>query len=429
MGSHNLLTKTISDLLSVDVKLLIVTPEEILSKYKIDISSNIKSSLYIINSETYLLISHVAVEETCYFLGILIEGKALKAVRQNRIFNYIAGAVSNALKDCVDNSFYNAPSVFNENLIKRMIASHIATRGHYNRFMISFLIDKMRALMPTTFEGRHFSSGLLVTKSFPLFTKNIEYNGKLLKLTDKHSLFNPINNRFWYLVDGIDSFYITGMKDFSVNFIYLTLDKKGEMQKMTPQKFLRGGDCIFRVYNGRELSVITKDEMEFIYQENVWRFRDYVGLKKIVTEDMSMADEVYDSFISYILYCSKNEISSIIWIPSDDKKEVIDRMVSTSNSFQGEAIINICDETYQGMLMRMLSSDGACVFNKDGNLLRYGCIIKTHSVRDKNKAPEQKTIGTGESAAALLAENGIAFKISQDGTIKFFHSKNEVIKF
>lgn len=39
--------------------------------------------------------------------------------------------------------------------------------------------------------------------------------------------------------------------------------------------------------------------------------------------------------------------------------------------------------------------------------------------------------GTGETAASLLASNGVAFKISQDGTIKVFlnESKCGSIKF
>lgn len=429
LGSHILLTKTISDFLSVDVKLLICKPEDILKIYNIDITKNIHKSHYKIDTISSLLIAKVTKEETIYFIGIHLKGKALKTIRYNKILNHIAGAVSKALDECSEKNFRNAPSLLNENLIQRMVASYLALRANYNRFILSFLIDKMKSLMATTFEGKQFSSGLIVTKSFPMYAKGMMYEGRLLQISKRHNLFDPIDNRFWYLVDGIDNFYITGMKDFAINYMYLTLDKRGEMQKMTPHKFLKGGDYIFRVYNGRELSIITKDDIEFIYQENVWRFRDYKGLKGIITEDLGMGESIYEAFISYILYCSKNEISSIIWIPLNDTSDELNKMFSTSNSIPEDSPINICNESYEGLLMRMLSSDGACVFNKNGDLLRYGCIIKAENPNNAAAPPEQKVKGTGESAAAQLASNGIAFKISQDGTIKFFHAKNEVIKF
>ena len=43
---------------------------------------------------------------------------------------------------------------------------------------------------------------------------------------------------------------------------------------------------------------------------------------------------------------------------------------------------------------------------------------------------DNKTLkGTGETAASRLASNGIAIKISQDGTIKIFLNERTKIKF
>lgn len=315
LGSHRLLESTVSEFLSVKVNLQICSPDDIQKKFGIDITANIRQSLYPLSEKEVLLISHVEHDGCTYFIGLLLQGKALTAIRQNRILNYLAGAISKSLQECVKNSFHNAPVLLNERLIKRMISSHIATSGNYNRHQISFLIDKVKSLMTTTFEGRRFSTGLIVTKSLPRYLNSDDYPGKVITLRKKKDLFAPIDNRFWYLADGIDSFYLSGVKDFSIQHLYLTLDAGGELQKMKPHTFLKGADTILRVYGGREMSVITKDMMEFIYQENVWRFRDYKGIKQLVmAEQPALQEEVYDSLISFILYCSKNEISTIIWV-------------------------------------------------------------------------------------------------------------------
>ena len=55
----------------------------------------------------------------------------------------------------------------------------------------------------------------------------------------------------------------------------------------------------------------------------------------------------------------------------------------------------------------------------------YGCIVNMDS------AKVNAVKGTGETVASLLASNGVAFKISQDGTIKVFlnEGKGGCIKF
>jgi hypothetical protein len=54
------------------------------------------------------------------------------------------------------------------------------------------------------------------------------------------------------------------------------------------------------------------------------------------------------------------------------------------------------------------------VFTRQGDLVSYGSHI------DISKKPVKGVKGTGETVAALLAENGLAIKISQDGRIKMF---------
>lgn len=167
IGPHKLLMKTISDFLSVSVNLEICLADTIQKRYGIDITENINRTLYEIQPDKILLISHVIKNDVIYFLGIMLHGKSLLAIRQKRILNYLAGTISTSLAESSVKSFHNSAALLNERLIQRMIASHIGIRGKYNPHLVHFLIDKTKALMSTTFEGRHFSYGLIITKSLP----------------------------------------------------------------------------------------------------------------------------------------------------------------------------------------------------------------------------------------------------------------------
>lgn len=222
------------------------------------------------------------------------------------------------------------------------------------------------------------------------------------------------------MCDGIDNYFLSDLKS-GIKSIYISNDGKSPMQKMLLPDFMHNNDVVLRVYGGRELSIITNEGLEFIYQENCWKLRDYVGIKKLIQKEIELTDNVFESILSYVIFCSKNDISSIIWIPKNHKKDELEKYLDSMNTLVKGDGIDITKETNSHLIMRMLSSDGACVITSKGTLYRYGCIIKM-----QNNSPN-KVKGTGETAAANLAKNGIAFKISQDGPIKLFLDKDNLI--
>jgi hypothetical protein len=179
---------------------------------------------------------------------------------------------------------------------------------------------------------------------------------------------------------------------------------------------LKGGDILFRTENSKEYAVVTADGSEFLYLENHWKYRNYSYIKNILsTKDLIQAI-VLERIIYYIFFCSKNSISSIIWIPSDIS--IIDSYLKTKNRLFRKDI-SITNFSYENTITRLLSSDGASIIDTNGNLRYYGCIINTENIQIAGVK------GTGESAALALASNGVAIKISQDGTIKLFISPDK----
>lgn len=418
LGAQNVLIKTLSDFLSATVEL----DFKLLSHCNYDIKSYPHCNVYKMQVNKILLVTHAKVlDKRSYILGITIESNSVGFIKHNKIFNVLAASVSNALTESYTTAFRNSIILLNENLVKQTIAKFVS-RGSYNPYKIYHTIEHFINLRSTTFEGKYFSSGLIVTKSLYKYKESIEKNSTALLYLYKNGLFDKMGTRYWYMADGYTTFYLSDLKK-DIHYMFVHIDNNPNyVDRMMLKKALHGKDLLFRIDNGRELSVITSDGIEFIHQENVWRYRDYDLLHKLIDTEIKMDNNIYDAILYYVLYCSKHDISSIIWIPKEFDKAK--DMLKTSHSFSNK-IFNVKDRNYEGLIKRLLSSDGATVITKDGEVRYYGCIVEMNNVDGK------KPKGTGETAASMLASNGIAFKISQDGTIKIFlnDKRNGTISF
>ena len=213
-------------------------------------------------------------------------------------------------------------------------------------------------------------------------------------------------------MDGEKSFYLTDLKS-SIHYLY-QYKKSDEVyvNKLVLHDALHGHDFLIRTTNGRELSIITAKGKEFIYQENAWRYRDYDLLHQRILKVLpSLNDEVYESILYYVLYCSKNDTSSIIWIVDSKEQIHSSKILKTYNRFT-RSNLSIIDIGHGSIIKRLLSSDGAVAISQTGDILYYGCIV------DLSKIDVRGVKGTGETAASVLARKGVAIKISQDGCIK-----------
>ena len=420
-GGRFLLIQTIEKFFSTSVWLHFEPLHELGPAYNIDIMACINRNVYILDADRVLLISHLNVGETSYLLGIVIKGHGIGEYKGKKIFTFVATSISNSLQDSYKSRFRRSVIYFNEDLITRIVSKFVSL-GTYNSYKINYFIQKFNALRTTTFEGKNFSTGLIITKSLHNYKKQREKNdtvGTLLKLRSPQKIYEDINTRFWYLIDGHSAFYLSNLKD-TIPYI---LSYKGQMpydvHRFSSSDAIMGRDIMLRTESGRELSIITSKGIEFIYQENTWRYRDYKWLEKQIDKVIQLQNGVFDAVMHHILYCSKNDISSILWIPSSVDIKEIDKNVSEKHSHFYSSI-KIQDPDSEGLFKRFLSSDGATTINSDGKLLYYGCIAKLSTEQTNNPK------GTGETAASILAKNGVAFKVSQDGTIKIFLGSNHI---
>lgn len=415
-GPHLILIHTLSNLLSAKVDLQFNPIKIYKELYDLDIVENPKRTTYKIDSQNHVfLVSYAVVGTTYYLLGIKMTSPLLKYLN-SRLFNNISTSITKCLCDAAKNNFRNCMDTFGEPLITQMLSKTISI-GSFNRSKISYILSLFKDIRSTTFEGKYFSTGIILTKSIYLYkNKNLD-KGQYLVLPNEqsHRLYDEQGRRFWFLADGIRTFFITDLKS-SINAIYLNNGTNDYVSDSFLESRLLGWDVLIRVLNGRELSIIDSNGCEYLHQENVWKYRDYNALKECLKGYISLDDQLYHSIMKYILKCSREDKSSILWVISDE-----DSLLKLITNTQPNKILkdsyeklNINTPSLEPLIDRLLASDGAIVINLRGDILCYGVFA------DLSQNPHLGVRGSGETAASILGKNGLAIKISQDGPITIF---------
>lgn len=418
------LHRTLTELLNCEVCIEENPIEEFSSYIGIDLTENIKRYVYVI-SENQIVFSIKVIQKPniIAILPILLTGKKIGMLKVSYL-EQIGSALSMVLSECYAKGFRGGERLFYEYLSEKIISFSFG-RGEFNVDRVSFIIQYLKKLCLTTFENENFSTGFIVSNSIHDYEKERQHvrNGILYSLQKKHNVFKEIrpNRRLWYLADGVNSFYLLD-HSLQVKNLYVipeTKDIRDMWSVYSMKSILWGSDIAFRVINHNQISIINSDGIEFISTENTWKLRDYNILHAILAENSSLDKEVISCILYYVMDCSKNNKSVIMWLPKEMEESDLKKVLIDNNRTITQTI-NIVDERNEQLVKRILTSDGVTVINNTGEIVANGCVVNLSKLSQTNKL-----VGTGESAARLLAENGFAIKISQDGSIKIFYSQDE----
>lgn len=412
-----ILQDTTSLFLSCKVSIT-VDPINDLQKYNINIFDNERRGFYPINDDYVVIIGRILDENKLISsIGLFLKKKGISEI--GNFLTILEGAITNTLSSEYKNGFTRARALLGEELINRTICNYFSKVGRdYDYRQIKHLIFLFQKLRTTSFEGNYFSSGLILTKSHYDFKDDNRF-GKIYNLKKEINLSNEtqIDRRLWYLIDGKQSFFIAN-KSLIINQIFVLNEDYNNVNYIdshTLAMSLKGVDILFKLENEKLFSIINSTDMEVSYIENQWKLRNYSYIRKLFYSHFKN-EEIVENLLYYIIFCSKNSISSIIWLPKNLDK--IDELLKGKNRLLRNAV-SINDKSFSNQILRYFSSDGAAIIDKNGLLQYFGCII------DINKVKIEGVKGTGESAAGELAGNGMSIKISQDGTIKVFTNKRE----
>lgn len=374
--------------------------------------------------EGFLLICKVYVREKglTYVVSLSLKGELIKFLDRS-VIHKLSNTITATLTESYNMRFENLLMLVDDYFVYRLI-NNVLIKGAYNLSNIHYFLNAITNINNSTFENEYFRTGFILSNSFHEYLEDEGREGKLMKLSNPLSLLKSdrYNSRLWFMVDGYKDFYVVN-KYGNIYWIYIRKDSTEKLsnfiEQYTLSSVLSGQDLLLRTLSHSQLSVLNSKGYEFIRIQNKWKFRDYSKLKEILSNLCGdIQKEVVDVLIYYILYCSRNNISSIIWIPEDTTS--VSEFLIHNNDFVEEDI-NIIDAMNEAVVKRMLESDGATVISKTGNILGYGSIIKLDSTNSSSVS------GTGESASKLLSSNGVSIKNSQDGFIKIYYNISKKI--
>lgn len=333
-------------------------------------------------------------------------------------------ALTRALSRGYAARFDVSPDAFGDGLIRNAIAMHYARR-RYDYRHVAHLLDLFGKLAGATFEGEHFTSGLILTWAAQGYA-GAARDAAFLPLRRARRL-GPgaeIDKRFWYLADGQGAFFLCERALRVAGLVVLAAQQRGLhsfVDDYSLRRTLRAGDVAFRVSGPAEFAVTGADGFDFTYKESAWRLRDLPGFAALARARLPGADAALaDALLSYALALARRRSSALIWVP-DDRRPLRRYLLSgthhrlTAGAAGGGRRLSLLEPAHAPAVLRLLTSDGVTVVAPGGAILSYGGIVDSGQV-----APDGVT-GTGEAVAALLGAHGLAVKVSQDGNVAVHH--------
>lgn len=415
------LMSTIKDFFGGDLRYMSRPIKWLREQYGIDISENPRRGVYIVNDDKVaIILGRVLLDKALDFVfAIKVENTYFSGMAQ--VLNRFEAALASTLSKTQLRHVAANPHRFGEELSEFSISQYFS-KGAYDRNKFRYLIQIFHKLANTRFEGRNFTTGLILTRSNYAFAEKGGHNreGKLFPLskTQNISPANDIGKRFWYLADGQTSYFVAN-ENFQIGNLFVASNPSRTLSSFVDDyslsKTVKGSDALFRVTSQSEFSITGADGIEFNYKEGSWRVRDLKEIAKVLVSSLGVSEEFVQSFLYYVFYLSRRRLSSILWIPENSGS--IDSLLLNRNQLT-KSPFSILERSHTQSLLRLLSSDGASIFLKDGSLLSFGSVIDISQIKVSGVK------GTGESVSQLLATNGVSVKISQDGTIKLYPGAN-----
>jgi hypothetical protein len=287
-------------------------------------------------------------------LGRVLEGRDVKAAFSlqvlgtsltglERFLNIFEAALAITLSHSAPHGFSGKPHQFGDELIELAISKSFS-KGYYDHRSFQQLIEIFHNLATTRFEGRNFTTGLVLSRSFYAFAQkhNHSREGTLFPLTTSRKLSpaDPIEKRFWYLADGQTSYFLAN-PSLEVGNVFMADASRQALRSFvddyTLSKTVMGGDALFRVTSQAEFSITGSSGIEFNFKEGRWRVRNLLELARLIQATLDVGEAFVQSFLFYVFYLSRRRLSSILWVPTDLSQ--VDALLLSKKSTDYNAVL------------------------------------------------------------------------------------------
>lgn len=332
--------------------------------------------------------------------------------KANSLLEKIAEAISDQITACFLQGFSGGIWLFGDSFAQMLIANCVSSSLH-GGIEYAHLIEKMEQLSVSTFEGQFFTTGIIVTSNSRHYTEKHKFK--------KSRTLDEMEKREWFLADGQNTFFLSDSQ-CNINSIATIIGGKQSLFDISELvSIIQAPDFIIRTTGPNEVSVFDSSGKEYVKTENTWHYRYKLNLIEFLkTKIEGITDDLCNRILYFAMRCSRSHISTIIWIPADSSDNKI-KSVTTNNRIRiWDKCLNVLEGKDEPLILKILASDGAIVINKNGDILYESVFADVAKIKQNANV----LAGTGETAAKCLSDNGVAIKVSQDGTIKIY-SENE----
>lgn len=417
------LKQQVASFFNCDVKFIAAPLNFAKNRYAIDLTENSRRGFYLISDDTALILGRV-IESGNTIACFALELTNGNFVSLRPLLQTFEGVLSHVTTYGFKSRYTQGAKEFGESLVIETIGKHFG-KGRFGYQNIVKFVDIFQRLANSKLEGEPFSTGLIISKSTSAYSSDradSRSGGDVLKLKSplEVNLDFTLDKRFWYLVDGKTSFFLSGVTKKKVPVIVDTFFLNSEynhrgsyIDSYTFSKTLKGSDILFRVVGSGEVSILGTTGLEVLYKEGTWRARSLSDFQYLIEKYALLPSNVAEATVSIILKISQVRRSAIIWIPSNSN-ELDGILINQNQTFRTP--MSVLNTNHHSTIMRASTSDGATVINQRGQIEQYGCLV------DMSKLEVAGISGAGEAVGQMLGKNGVAVKISQDGNIKVFYN-------
>ena len=305
---------------------------------------------------------------------------------------------------------------------------------------IQQLIQLLKNLSYQRYEGKPATTGFLVHRTTePALRKALKDRHHALISLQPHQsispnfLDNPLTYRF---IDGNNLFFIATIQ-MQVIGLLRTSDSAGQtdIERLTQREIFslvrRTGSGAFAitVNEASEIEVLISPAKLLVRRKGLWAIFDPDIFRNFLADSIDASS--IDDLLWTVYAVSKQRHGTVILIHERTPRQLatlkkgsvggddpIGRLLT--NHVKGRTITQLKES---GTLLRILSSDGLTVLDKQGKLLEAGFIIDTSHAREM-------VTGGGRTTAAIAASFfGKVIKVSQDGPIELYQDGRLIYRF
>ncbi len=317
-----------------------------------------------------------------------------------------------------------------------------ALRGDHSKafWPIQQLIQLLKNLSYQRYEGKPATTGFIVYRTtLPELRKLVRHRQhSLIPLQPYQSisasfLDNPLAYRF---IDGNNLFFaaniqmqVTGIIRTSNSLVQTDVERLTHREIFSLVRHAGAGAFAVSVNEASEIEVMINPDKLLVRRKGGWAVFDPDIIRSFLAGSIDAG--AVDDLLWTVYALSKNRHGTVILVYDRGARQLAALKKGSVGGDDpiGRLLISrvkgrpIGDLKETGTLLRILSSDGMTVFNKNGRLLETGFIIDTSHAR------EVVTGGGRTTAASAASFFGKVLKVSQDGPIELYQGGKQVYRF